>query len=74
MDDFEDADVPDIEARLKEIEDAIDRIEGAEPTTRSNGSRDITLSGVSADLERLQIKVTDILNALEDAGIKVPLR
>lgn len=74
MDDFEDAEVSDIEARLNEIEDAISRIEGAEPTTRSSGGREITLSGVSADLERLQIKVTDILNALEDAGIKVPLR
>ena len=74
MDDFEDADVPDIEARLEQIEDAIARIEGAEPTSRSSGSRSITLSGVSADLERLQIKVTDILNALEDAGIKVTLR
>lgn len=74
MDDFEDAEVSDIEARLNEIEDAISRIEGAEPTTRPSGGREITLSGVSADLERLQIKVTDILNALEDAGIKVPLR
>jgi hypothetical protein len=63
----------DFEDRLAELEDRVNSLTQPDPQVRMPGGRVIKLSEVSWELERLQLRVTALRNALTDAGIPIPL-